>query len=180
MSIPFLNICVSKRHLMLCVCALTFLSPLGQSVAVGQAPGMLPKYQARAPRTCSSVTKAPSAAEASVMVQCAMEGLAPTGLTLIQDLHIQMGTPRPFVYRTDAGLAGIDLNATVYPLRGSYTTYFCRTIGNGVPAGHSCIKTATPESEGWCWKTSFGDYKCRMHGGASPDSELGMPAPTTY
>ena len=141
---------------------------------------MLSQYQARAPRKCTSVTKPPSASQAAVMVQCTMDGIAPTGLTLIQDVKIEMGVPRPFVYQTDAGLAGIDLNAQVYPLRGSYTGYFCRSIGIGMPTGHSCIRSAVPESQGWCWKTSFGDYTCKMHGGATPKMEQGMPAPSTY
>jgi hypothetical protein len=75
---------------------------------------MLPQYQARAPRICTTVVKAPSASQAAVMVQCSMDGLADTGLTLIQDVKIEMGAPRPFVYRTDAGLAGIDLYAKAH------------------------------------------------------------------
>jgi hypothetical protein len=168
--------------------------PLGSKVAGGQTTNgtgggselsgplvILPEYQAREPRKCSSVTKPPSVAQAAVMVQCSMDGLAPAGLTLIQDVKIEMGAPRPFVYQTDAGLAGIDLNAKVYPLRGSYTNYFCIKVGAPlVPPGHSCIRSAIPESMGWCWKTSFGDYKCRMHGGATPKMEQGMPAPMTF
>jgi hypothetical protein len=112
------------------------------------------------------------------MVQCTMDSIDPTGLTLTQDIKLEMGVSRPFVYNTDAGLAGIDLNAQVYPLRGSYTWNFCRTIGNGVPAGASCVKNVVPVAQGWCWKTSFGDYKCKMQG-AAPKMEAGA-APTTY
>jgi hypothetical protein len=32
---------------------------------------------------------------------------------------------------------------------------------------------------GWCYKTSFSDYKCRMQSGAS-QMILGQPAPTTF
>jgi hypothetical protein len=187
-----IDLCAGKRHLALCLSALTLLSPLGRNFASGQTTVgasagselsgplvMLPKYQARAPRKCSSVTKPPSVSEAAVMVQCSMDGLGDTGVTLTQDVKIEMGVSRPFVYRTDAGLAGVDLDAQVSPLRGSYTVYFCRSIGVGVPAGHSCIKTAMQESHGWCWKTSFGDYKCKMHP-TTPIMEQGMPAPTTY
>ena len=179
-----MRLCAGSRHLAFCLSAFTLLSPLGRGVANGQPPGsgpltMLPQYQARAPRKCERVNTPPSVAQAAVMVQCAMDGLASTGLTLIQDVKIEMGAPRPFVYQTDAGLAGIDLKAQVYPLRGSYNDYFCRSIGNGVPAGHSCIRSAM-ESKGWCWKTSFGDWTCKMHGGVPPKLEQGMPAPTTY
>ena len=171
-----------EKFLLALVCLASALaqtpSATGARSELSGPPVMLPKYQARAPRKCTTVTKPPSASQAAVMVQCSMDGLADTGLTLIQDVKIEMGTPRPFVYQTDAGLAGIDLDAKVYPLRGSYSDYFCRTIGVGVPAGHSCIKNAM-ESQGWCWKTSFGDWTCRMHGGL-PQMQQGMPAPTTY
>src|SRR6185437_11446426 len=170
--------------------ALMLLSSFGCEIACCQTSGdtgfsgpaaILPEYQARAPRKCASVTKPPSVAQAAIMVQCSMDGLGSTGLSLIQDVKIEMGKPRPFVYQTDAGLAGIDLSEQVYPLRGSYTGYFCTKIGGTlVPAGHSCIRSAVPESQGWCWKTSFGDYTCKMHGGATPKMEPGMPAPTAY
>jgi len=170
--------------------AITIFAPLGCNSAGGQGAGataagdlsgplvMLPQYQGRAPRTCKKVTSPPSAAQAPAMVQCAMDSLDPTGLTLTQDIKLDMGASRRFVYNTDAGLAGIDLNAQVYPLRGSYTWYFCRTIGNGVPAGASCVKNVVPVAQGWCWKTSFGDWSCKMQGGA-PKMEAGA-APTTY
>jgi len=151
----------------------------GQSAAAVSSPlKMLPEYQARAPRTCSQVTSPPSADLAKVMVQCTMDGLSATGLGLTQDVQLQIGSPRPFVYWTDAGLDGIDLNAKVYPLRGSYTGYFCRLISNMAPAGASCIKSVVPQAQGWCWKTSFGDWKCKMQG-AAPKMENGA-APQTF
>jgi hypothetical protein len=189
-----MNRCVRMSQVVLSLVVLTSLSALVCKVASSQSAGntgagsqisgplaMLPEYQAREPRKCSTVKTPPSVSQAAIMVQCSMDGLAPTGLTLIQDVKIEMGSPRPFVYRTDAGLAGIDLNAQVYPLRGSYTNYSCLKVGAPlVPPGHSCIRSAIPESMGWCWKSSFGDFKCTMHGGATPKMEQGMPAPTTY
>jgi len=176
-------------NLALCLVAFTLFAPLGCNSAGGQGSGsgsslsgpltMLPDYQARAPRTCATLTSPPSASQATVMVQCSMDALTDTGLGLIQDVKLQVGKSRPFVYWTDAGLAGIDLTATVYPLQGSYTGYFCRLISNMAPAGQSCIKSAVPAAQGWCWKTSFGDYKCKMQGGA-PKMEQGMPAPQAF
>jgi hypothetical protein len=172
-----------------CVFAITILAPLGCKTADGEGAGqsaagisgpltILPEYQARAPRTCAKVTSPPSAAQAAVMVQCGMDSLSPTGLGLTQDVKLEIGSPRPFVYWTDAGLEGIDLKATVYPLRGSYTGYFCRLISNMAPAGRSCIKSVVPSAQGWCWKTSFGDWKCKLQG-AAPKMEAGA-APTTF
>lgn len=139
---------------------------------------MLPDYQARAPRTCSKVTKPPSAALATVLVQCTMDALSDTGLGLIQDVKLEMGSPRAFVYWTDAGLDGIDLKADVYPLRGRYVGYFCRLISNMAPAGKSCVKSAVPVATGWCWKNSFGEWKCKLQGGAPAMEDA--PAPKAF
>ena len=177
----------SVRTIAVCLFALTFFLPLGCNSSSGQGSGstvsgaliMLPDYQARAPRTCSPVTSPPSVATAQVLVQCSMDGLASTFLGLVQDVKLQIGKSRPFVYETDAGMPGIDLTAQVYPLQGSYTAYMCRPINNMSPAGRSCIKSVVPAAQGWCYKTSFGDYKCRMNGNP-PKMEQGMPAPQTF
>jgi hypothetical protein len=184
-----MGISVRCIHLSFSLAAFTLLAALGCHSAGGQGSGsgssisgpltMLPDYQARAPRTCATVTSPPSASQAAVMVQCSMDGLSDTGLGLIQDVKLQIGKPRPFVYWTDAGLAGIDLTATVYPLQGSYTGYFCNLISNMAPAGQSCLRSVVPAAQGWCWKTSFGDYKCKLQGGA-PQTVQGVAAPKTF
>ena len=178
------------RPVALCLFALTLLTPLGCKSAGGEGAAqsgagisgplaMLPEYNARAPRTCSKVTSPPSAAQATVLVQCAMDSKSYTGLGLIQDVKLEMGSSRPFVYWTDAGLAGIDLNAKVYELRGSYTGYFCTLVSASLnPPGQNCIKSVVPKAQGWCWKTSFGDWSCKMQGGA-PDMVNG-PGPKTF
>ena len=173
-------------RLALCFSAFTLVTSLGCNSAGGQGSGaaisgpltMLADYQSRAPRTCSTVTTPPSASQAPVMVQCSMEAMSAFGVGLIQDIKLQMGKTRPFVYWTDAGLAGIDLTAQVIPLQGSYTGYLCNKISNMAPAGQSCIKSVVPVAQGWCWKTSFGDYKCKMQG-AAPKME-NAAAPTTF
>lgn len=173
--------------LAICLCALTLLSLAACNSAGGQAgsgsalsssPTILPEYQARTPRQCATVKSQPSVAQASALIQCSMDGITPAGLTLIQDVKIEEGTPRKFVYNTDAGLDGIDLNAMVIPLRGSYTSYFCNKVSaQFAPAGKSC-QVSPIAQQGWCWKTSFGDYRCKMHAGV-PLFDRG-PAPTTY
>jgi hypothetical protein len=108
-----------------------------------------------------------------------MDNLSYTGLALIQDVKLEMGSSRPFVYYTDAGLAGIDLNAKIYELRGSYTGYFCTLASASLNGpGQNCIRSAVPAAQGWCWKTTFGDWKCKMQGGA-PDMVNG-PGPKTF
>jgi hypothetical protein len=174
----------------LCFLALTMFASLGCNSAGGQASGasisgpltMLADYQSRAPRTCASVTSAPSASQAAVMVQCTMDAVSAFGVGLVQDVKLEMGKARPFLYSSDAGLSGIDLTAQVIPLRGSYTSYLCNTISNMAPVGHSCMKSPVPMAVGACWKTSFGDYKCKLQGapgGSLPKSEF-SGAPTTF
>jgi hypothetical protein len=113
-----------------------------------------------------------------------MEGLDGTmgggNLALAQDIKLQMGAPRAFLYRTDAGLDGIDVEAKIIPLRGSYTSYFCQPANNMHPAGHNCLKGVAADAYGWCWKTTFGDYKCALHPKVFPDMVADNPAPITY
>jgi len=162
------------RRIALSLVAVALLAPLGCKSAEGASAAaisgpltMLPEYNTRGPRTCSKVTSPPSAAQAAVMVQCSMDSVSATGLGLIQDVKLEMGSPRAFVYYTDAGLAGVDLNAQVYPLRGSYTGYFCSLSSASLnPGGQNCLKSVVPVAQGWCWKTSFGDYQCKLQGGA--------------
>jgi hypothetical protein len=179
----------NTRPVALCLFAFTLFAPFGCKSADSEGAGlsgagisepltMLPEYQSRAPRKCAKVTKPPSAAQAAVLVQCTSEFLSPTGVGLVQDVKLEMGKSRPFVYQTDSGLTGIDLEAPVYPLRGSYTGYLCRLISNMAPAGQSCVKSVVPAASGWCWKTSFGDWKCTMNG-LVPQMESGA-APTTF
>jgi hypothetical protein len=178
------------RPVALCIFVLTLLTPLGCKSSGGAGSGqsaasisgpltILPEYDARAPRTCAKVTSPPSAELAAVMVQCTMEGLSDTGLGLFQDVKVEMGAPRPYNGYSDAGLAGIDTTAPVYPLRGSYTGYFCTKWGGTlVPIGHNCVVSAVPSAEGACWKTSFGDWSCKMQG-AAPQMVNG-PGPKTF
>jgi hypothetical protein len=175
------------RRVALSLFVFILLTPIGCKSANGQVQNgagisgplsMLPQYQSRAPRTCAKVKSPPSSAQAAVLVQCTMETDSLFGVGLIQDIQLEVGKSRPFVYQTDAGLTGIDLEAPVYPLQGSYTSYLCKTINNQNPAGRSCVRGVVPEASGWCYRNSFGDWKCRMQG-APPKMEAAGP-PTAF
>ena len=131
-----------------------------------------------------TVSKPPSAGQAVVLAQCSMEALDGTmgggNLSLVQNVKLQMGTPRAFLYQTDAGLEGVDSEAKITPLRGSYTSYFCGPVNNMAPAGHNCMKGDASDAIGWCWKTTFGDFKCALLAKAAPAMSGDNPAPTTY
>ena len=178
------------RSATLCCLVLTLLTPFGCKSAGGEGarpasaadlsgpPVILPAYLGRAPRICASVKSPPSAAVAAALVQCTTDNLSAMGLRLVQDLKVELGSPRPVVLSTDDGLSELDLKSQVYPMRGSYTSYFCRAINNMVPAATSCLIVSVPAGKGWCWKTSFGDWKCRF--GEIVAADRYGPAPTSY
>jgi hypothetical protein len=180
----------SLRVLTLGLFVLTLLTPLGCRSVDGEGassasaaglsgpPTILPAYQGRAPRTCTSVTSPPSPAVAAALVQCTTDNLSAMGLRLMQDVKVELGAPRPVVLSTDDGLSELDLKSQVYPMRGSYNSYFCRVINNMVPAESSCLIATVPAGKGWCWKTSFGDWKCRF--GEIVAADHYGPAPTSY
>ena len=181
---------IKARNMVVCFLVFSALLYLGCRSAGGEGAGqagagisgpltMLAKYGSRAPRTCSKVTSPPSAAQAAVLAQCSMEADTLFGVGLLQDVKPEIGKPRKFVYANDAGMPGIDLDAQVYPLQGSYTAYLCRTINNMSPAGANCIKTVFATAVGACYKTSFGDWRCRMQG-QTMQMVMGQPAPTSF
>jgi hypothetical protein len=165
---------IQARNLALCSLAFSTLLYLGCKSAGGEGGGqssaaslsgppvILPAYQGRAPRNRSSVKNPPSPAVAAALVQCTTDNLSAMGLRLLQDVKVELGAPRPVVLSTDDGLSELDLKSQVYPMRGSYTSYFCRAINNLVPAATICLIVSVPAGKGWCWKTSFGDWKCRF------------------
>ncbi|MGD0733168.1 MAG: hypothetical protein ABR956_18030 [Terracidiphilus sp.] len=184
-----MDLSFQTRKLALGVLVLTLLAPLDSKRAGGEGAGqsaglsgplvMLPQYQSRAPRTCAKVTSPPTAAVAAVLIQCSMEADTMFGVGLVQDVKPEVGKPRPFVYATDAEMPGIDLDAKVYPLQGSYSAYMCKTITTQTPAGRNCNKMVYAEANGWCYKTSFGDWKCRMVGQGGQMLQ-GQPPPTSF
>jgi hypothetical protein len=181
----------STRNLALCSCALGFAAFAGSLSAGSEGlgendgsdlsgpPQINLSYQAREPRLCKSLTTPPSQAQAAVLVQCTMDQDRATGLFLMQEVMVQIGTPRSYVVDTDGELQAIDTTAPVYPLAGSLKTYWCSPVGVGYPAGKNCTLMPIPQAIGKCWRTTFGDWKCNLIG-PTPNQRTGMPGPTTY
>jgi len=186
-----MTLCSRTQSLALCVVALSFLAFAGTPVAAASGggqndgselsgpPQMDANYRTRAPRACKALTTPPSAAQAAVLVQCTMEQDRPTGLFLMQDVRVEMGTARSYQPETDSDLKEIDMTSMVYPLSGSLTVYWCSPVTTATPAGKGCTVSPTPVANGKCWKTTFGDWKCNLIGPA-PNSRSGLPGPTTY
>jgi hypothetical protein len=179
------------RNLAFCLSALSVLAFSSYPAAGGQGPGqndgselsnppqMSATYQTREPRICKALATPPTLGQAAALVQCTMDKDRPTGLFLMQQVKLQMGTARSYQPETDSDLTEIDMTAPVYPLSGSLTVYWCSPITAMTPAGKGCVVSPTPVAVGKCWKTTFGDWKCNLAGPA-PFSRSGLPGPTDY
>lgn len=150
----------------------------GDGGAISGPPIINPAFRARMPRKCKSVTHLPSEIEAAALVQCATERGGEAGasvplLYLFQNVHVQMGKSRPYAYNADSGLSSIDTEARVYPIRVTADHMSC----TGEP---TCRTSHMDNSEGTCYKTTFGDWKCTFSADIDFNSPLRSPAPQTY
>jgi hypothetical protein len=130
--------------------------------------GVGAKYGARDPFTCKSTKQplqgAPSAEQAKAYLIGRFEKETGTGtlgqLYLTENVKLEIGKGRPFEQGDGSGDA--DVSELVYPIRGSFTYYRCYPINSVYPVGQSCKKIESPNAEGFCYKTTFGDWRCSM------------------
>ncbi len=181
------------RTCTLAACALALLASSGCKSVDGQSPSQATasdlsgppvfnnSFQAREPRKCAKVTKAPSVAQAIALVQCFNEKLNPHEDWLYQNVQVEMASPRAFIYQQDSFRSEIDTAAKVYPIRGSYVGYVCGVVGDGIHLkGQNCMKAVVAEATGICWKTTFGDWNCDEGGVINPTTWNEPPPPPTY
>ncbi|MDO7845839.1 hypothetical protein Q5H92_05685 [Hymenobacter sp. M29] len=149
------------------LCALFLLLTSGASAQDYRA-----LYGSRGPRTCPS-TKAPpkgpiSANQAMQYFICGTEGLFGDDLYLVGNVTLQIGKGRPFLPNTDM-LPDADVSALVYPVRGSYVRYQISKISKVFPnAGKNCNVYPQPHASGLCYRTTFGDWVCKMIDTSAP------------
>jgi hypothetical protein len=149
----------------------TIIHILGVLVFAGAAPlvhaqaGVGAKYGTRDPRTCmpdkSSIVTVSSA---SKLFTCFVEKETGEYLYLVTDLKLEVGAARK--YQTSDSYPELDQNAPIYPIRGSFTRYQCSRQFN-IDASHTNVGTncnayPQPEAQGICYRTTFGDWSCRM------------------
>lgn len=155
----------------------------GSTSEVSGAPTFNETYQARNPRICAKVTSPPSAAQATALVQCSTEsdttGSSTPLITLITDLEVEIGSPRNFMPGPDYW-SNIDPSAKVYPIRGHGTMWQCSPVPQ-YPAGQNCVSypAAGSTGQGTCFKTTFGDWTCKMPTGG-PRQVQKQKGPTVY
>ena len=134
------------------------------------------KYGTRDPRTCASRTTpvkgAPSVAQATEYVVCELEqGDGARPLSLVANVKVQVASvshpPNQAVKELTA--ATIDPREPVWDIRGSFTSYRCFALStlsasNDFARTHNCWKIDQDAATGYCWKSTFGDWRCGLLG----------------
>ncbi len=128
------------------------------------------KYGTRDPITCPSSRKEPmrgpiSAEQAKLYFLCRREEVAADGIDLIENLTLEVGNGYPWSWSEPSDA---DRDSPIYPIRGSFTDYHC-WAQHSAP-GRNCMTLDQPDAEGKCYRTSFGDWDCRMMDGRHLDS----------
>jgi hypothetical protein len=154
----------------------------GSAAEMSGPPTYNAVYQVRNPRVCAKVTRPPTVAQATALVQCWNEsdttGSASPAIVVATDLQVEMGAPRNYIPGTD-DRQDLDPSAKIYPLRGQGTRWSCGPVPE-YPAGQNCMMwPAGPGGQGSCWRTTFGDWNCSMSIGSTKWMTK-QKGPTTY
>ena len=140
--------------------------------------GKTNRFGARDPRTCEN-TNAPSkgaitAALALKYLNCQMEGIWSNDLYLVENVKVEVGGGVSYAaIRGQYSLDQIDVRVPVYPIRGSFLKYQCQDPQTAYvgPPNTNCITYNNPKATGYCYKTTFGDWKCNMTDRSSTEKE---------
>ncbi len=137
---------------------------------------ILERYGSREPRTCEDTTApakgAITAALALKYLNCQMERVSGGDLYLVENLNsVQVGGGIPYAaIMGQRSLSEIDVKHPVYPIRGSYLKYQCRIEYTGTP-DTNCSTYNQPKATGYCYKTTFADWRCHMSDSAGNNGE---------
>ena len=126
------------------------------------------KFGTRDPRTCAN-TKAPARGviTAALAIQyfiCQKEKVSGSYLDLVENVKIEIGGGRPYS-RTDQGFSDVNVKVPLYPIRGSFKQYTCEVEDpnyNVSKPGQNCTTWEKRKATGYCYKTTFGDWRCDM------------------
>jgi hypothetical protein len=133
-----------------------------------QPPGTS-KYGGREARTCVD-RKAPTegaitAELAAAYVICDAEKVSGYYLYLLEDVRVEVGGSRPYNPNMDLNVPDIDVRFPLYGIRGSMVTYQCLEVNPGFSSsapGRNCNRTNQPDAKGYCYRTTFADWRCNM------------------
>ncbi len=171
----------TKRQQLLLLTTISIIFILSAFTATfAQEKSIAERYGSREPRTCED-TKAPAkgaitAALALKYLNCQMENVSGGDLYLVENVKVEVGGGISYAaIMGQRSLSEIDTKYPVYPIRGSLLRYQCqnRLTAARVPDAN-CNTYNEPKATGYCYKTTFGDWRCYMN---DPGND---PANTRY
>jgi hypothetical protein len=143
------------------------------SAAAAQSPLVQPpgtnRYGAREARICTDRTAPAEGAItpelAAAYVVCDAEKVSGYYLYLVEDVRVEVGGSRPYNPNMDLNVPDIDVAFPLYSIRGGMVTYQCVEVNpdfsNSAP-GRNCNRTNQPDAKGYCYRTTFADWRCNM------------------
>jgi hypothetical protein len=150
------------------------------SAAADPAPQLSPRFGSRPPRQCPVITSPPTSAQAATLVQCTMDYETPQQARLLQDIAVQLRSPRPL--KNSDGWPRIDTRFPVVDFSANATVFLCGPILEAVMhnTGSNCDRYRLESAPGVCWKTIDGQYRCQINAGLPTNPTRSQPPPTTY
>ena len=124
------------------------------------------RFGGRPPRPCPAILHKPTDDEAAILVQCTMEQQAFDIINLMTDVRVHINGSRHFSAEygsQDINLPDADNTSDVFTLIGYAKQYACMDQSNN--PGKNCVMSEMPNSQGTCWKTNYGEYRCAMLNG---------------
>ena len=171
--------------LMACKSPVTSAQTASGPAKYGEVTGVGDRYGSHNPRTCPpgslSGGKAPSVTQATMSIVCNLEGPSiDNSLILLSEVTVQIGQGRSYTESNMYNATDADVNAQVYPIRGSLKKYICSPLPPlGIfPAGQQCSMFPAAVAVGGCYKNTFGDWHCSMSGGLGSQGVFKQPPPT--
>jgi len=161
--------------------ALFFLTPLGGLQRIAGAQGVGTPYGTREPVPCpTDKSSTLSVDQAQKVFECGAEIVAGGYIYLIKDLKMQLGAPRQSNPGSDT-YHDLDPNGPVYPARGTFTRYQCSRVFNidadHTNVGKNCNAYPQPRAEGICYRTTFGDWACKLFDRVTDSTTATMHVP---
>lgn len=168
------NITHSNLFLAASLTLLVVVTLAAQANAQGAAFGT------RDPLTCQPYTANSMTQDTSgKLFRCSNEVVTGDYIYLIENLTIQVGAARKAL--SSDSYHDLDPNAMVYPIRGSFTRYQCSKVFNidssHTNVGTNCAAYPQPRAEGTCYRTTFGDWQCKMFDRVTDSSTARMHVP---
>ncbi len=124
-------------------------------------------FGSREPQKCKA-TKAPAkgaitAALAKKYFICQTEGLSGGKLYLLENVKLEVGGGVPYHPNLGA-FEAINVRVPLYPIRGSYLSYQCSNLETEYIGGRgkNASRYNNPKATGYCYKNTFGDWRCFM------------------